>query len=140
MDEQHGRRVPEEFVDPRSMQSYRFLSVFQKVMALKTFEHKFIAFVHAPMDQDGIDKLTSHMDWILGASDNDPRLDDAAWEDMRSTITLEIVREASIEIVLRYFYNMGIDDYPLDIILDGWQDFGPSDGLYEIVSGLNYSE
>jgi hypothetical protein len=90
------------------------------------------------MDQDGIDKLTSHMDWILGASDNDPRLDDAAWEDMRSTTTLEKVREASIEFVLQDFYNMGIDDYPLDIILDGWQDFGPPDGLYEIVSGLNY--
>ena len=50
MDEIDGRRVLEEFVDPRNTQSYLdHLSVFGKVMALKTFEHKFVALFRAPM-------------------------------------------------------------------------------------------
>jgi hypothetical protein len=56
--ERHDRRVPEEFVDPRNTQSYHEdLSVFRKVMALITFRYKFIAFLRATMDQDGVDDL-----------------------------------------------------------------------------------
>ena len=57
-----GRQVPEEFVDPQNAQSYhKVLSVFNKGMALKTFEHKCIAVLRAPTrDQDGIDMLTSY--------------------------------------------------------------------------------
>jgi hypothetical protein len=43
MDGTHGKQVPEEFVDPRNTQAYhQHLSVFRKVMALKTFECRFI--------------------------------------------------------------------------------------------------
>ncbi len=68
MDETRGRRVPEEFVNPRNTQSYPHLSVFQKVMTLKTFEHKVITFLHnAPLDQDGIDSLVDLRQWFLDA-------------------------------------------------------------------------
>ena len=133
-----GQRVPEEFVDPRNQTDhYQLLSVFRKVMALKTFEHKFIDFLRAPMDQDGIDKIIRLRQWIL----EDPRLDDTDWGYLLSTATLEKVREASIELVLNNFYDMGMDDEPysccLDVILDGWQAIRPPDILYWYLTGLD---
>jgi hypothetical protein len=143
VDEKDGLRVPEEFVDPRNTQSYhQHLSVFQKVMALKTFEHKFIAFLHAPLDQDGIINLMSHRRWVLERMWVDPDLDDADWEDLHPTITLQRVWEASIEFVLLDFDSDGNDRYSLDIILGGWQVFSPygsgsENHLYSIITGLD---
>ena len=142
MDETQGRRVPEEFVDPRNMQSYQRLSVFHKVMALKTFEHKVITFLRAPMDQDGIDRLTRNREWVLDAMYQDPALYYMNWDDMLSTApTLGKVWEASIELFLEDFYNVGMDDEPysccLDVILDGWQAIRPPDILYWYLTGLD---
>ena len=127
MDETQGRRVPEEFVDPRNKQSYQRLSVFHKVMALKTFEHNVIAFLRAPMDQDGIDRMISNREWVLNhrwAQDINP-------EGLLSIAALEKVREASIALVLDDFYDAGMEDsYCLDVILGGWQAFPAPDDLY----------
>ena len=125
MDETQGRRVPEEFVDPRNTQSYHNLSIFHKVMALKTFEHKVIAFLRAPMDQDGIDKLMSNRRSILHFMYQDSVLHDMGdWEDLLSRATLEKVRKASIESVLGDFYDAGVEDSCcLDVIIHGWQAF-----------------
>ena len=73
-------------MDPRYTQSYhhQHLSVFRKVMALKTFEYKFIAFLQAPMDQDGVDNLISHQQWVLKSMLGDPRLYDVNLEDLLS--------------------------------------------------------
>jgi hypothetical protein len=122
MDETHDQRVPEEFVDPRCMPSYEQLSVFGKAMALKTFEHKFIAFLHAPLDQDDIDNFTDIQQNILECMEDDSDIDNA--EDLMSTITLQKVWEAFIEFVLIDFYEHGIDRYSLDVILaGGWHSF-----------------
>jgi hypothetical protein len=129
MDETHDKRVPEEFVDPRCMPSYEQLSVFGKVMALKTFEHKFIAFLHAPLDQQGIANFRRVQQYVLERMVDDPYLDDV--EDLLPTITLQRVWEAFIDFVLNDFYRHGIDRYSLDIILaGGWHSFD----LYDIVS------
>jgi hypothetical protein len=114
MDEINGDRVPEEFVDPRYTQSYhQHLSVFRKVMALKTFECNFIAFLHAPLNQDDIDHL---MGFNLLVE----------LENMLSTrITIEEAKEACIEFILDEFYEFGMHSaYYLDVVLDGWQEFG----------------
>jgi hypothetical protein len=136
MDEINGDRVPEEFVDPRNTQSYhQHLSVFRKVMALKTFECKFIDFLHAPLDQDGIDTMTRLQHIVL---ENVVERHDA--ECLLSTITLEKVKEASIEFVLDDFHNRGIDRYSLRVVLGGWQEFGFDDvddfyQFYLIITG-----
>ena len=120
MDEARGRRVPEGYVDPRNTQSYHYVSVFQKVMALKTFEHKVIAFLRGPvLDQDGIDRMIHNREWVLN-------LPYAPNMDPESTSTLEKVREASIELILDNFYDvLGMEEhsYCLDVILGGWQAF-----------------
>ena len=80
VDEARGRQVPAEFVDPRNTESYQYqlLSVFGKVMALKTFEFKFIASLHATsMNQDGIDNLMCHHQYVFNRLSEAPRLDDA---------------------------------------------------------------
>jgi hypothetical protein len=135
MDDQHDRRVPGDFVDPRNTQSYhQHLSVFQKVMALKKFEHKFIALLHSPMDQDGIDNLT----WMLNTMAEN--IVDRG--ELLRTVTFEKVREASIEFVLIDFYRNGIDGCSLDVVLGGWQAFGLPDfsswnRLYSIITGTS---
>ena len=108
------------------------MGIFHKVMVLKTFEHNVIAFLRAPMDQDGIDRMISNRESVLYFMLGDPGLDDADWEDLLSIATLEKVREASIELVLDEFYDAGMDDsYFLDVILDGWQAFSaPAELLY----------
>jgi hypothetical protein len=121
--ETHDQRVPEEFVDPRYMPSYEHLSVFGKVMALKTFEHKFIALLHAPLDQDAIDNFIDIQQYVLERMSEDSDIDNV--EDMLPTITLQRVWEAFIEFVLVDFYDYGIDRYSLDVILaGGWRSFG----------------
>jgi hypothetical protein len=144
MDEARGRRVPEVFVDPRNTQYYdQHLSVFRKVMALKTFEHRFIDFLHAPLNQDGLDNLTWHRLWVLRIMrimSADPRYEDIDEEDLLSIATLEKVREACIEFVLNDFYHVGIDGYSLVVILAGWQEFSLRDiisrsRLYSIIMG-----
>jgi hypothetical protein len=124
VDETRDQRVPEEFVDPRYMPSYEQLSVFGKVMAVKTFEHKFIAFLHnAPPDQVCIGNFTDIQQNILERMEDDSDIDDG--EDPMSTITLQRVWEELIDSVLIDFYSHGIDRYSLDIILpDGWHSIG----------------
>jgi hypothetical protein len=118
MEETHGRRVPEEFVDPRNIPSYYGdLSVYKKAMALKTFGYKFIAFLRAPLDHDEIAHFTGIQQYVLERISNDPYLDDA--EDPLSTITIQKVWEAFIEFVLIDYYEHGIDRYSLDVILAG---------------------
>jgi hypothetical protein len=135
------QRVPEEFVDPRYMPSYEQLSVFGKVRALKTFEHKFIAFLHAPLDQDGIANFRYIQQYVLERMVDDPYLDDV--EDMLPTITLQRVWEAFIEFVLVDFYDYGIDRYSLNVILaDGWRSFdfygsGSCHHYYNIITGTD---
>jgi hypothetical protein len=121
--ESHDKRMPEEFVDPRNTQSYhQHLSVFRKVMALKTFECNFIDFLHVPMDQGGIDEMMRIHQWVLyRMSEEYAHVDDV--EDMVSTITLEKVREACIEFVLTEFYKDGIEKHSQKLILGGWQAF-----------------
>jgi hypothetical protein len=124
MDEIGGDRVPEEFVDPRNTQSYhQDLSVFRKVMALKTFECKLIDLLHAPLDQDGIDDIARLQHFVL-ESVSESVMEGFEAECLLSTITLEKVKEARIEFVLDDFYNHGIDRYSLKVVLDGWQEFG----------------
>lgn len=54
-------------------------------MAFKTFEYKFIAFLHAPKDQDGIDNLISHRQSVLKSMLSDPRLYGVDLEDLLPT-------------------------------------------------------
>ena len=105
MDEARGRRVPEEFVDPRNhTDHYQLLSVFGKVMALKTFKYKFIDFLHAiSMDQDGIDDLLSHQQYVLD------QILEMDVEYLLLIVTLEKVRETCIGLVLADFYDKGIE-------------------------------
>jgi hypothetical protein len=140
--ETYGRRVPEEFEDPRNMPSYHDeqLSVFGKVMALKTFEYKFITFLHdSLLDQDGIDNLTAYHENVL----------DRLWEFhylynvldrayLLSTVTLEKVRKTCIELVLADFYYEGIDSWScLEVILGGWGGMGiwAGESLCDVVTG-----
>ena len=109
-------------------------------MALKTFEYNFIAFLHAPvMDQDGIDKLIVNREWVVNAMHADRRFeDDEDWEYLLSKITLEKVREESIQFVLNVFYYMGMDEPGnccLDVILNGWQAFSYPDLLFWYITG-----
>jgi hypothetical protein len=128
MDEEHDQRVPEAFVDPRNTKSYHqhSLSLFQKVMALKTFEYKFIALLHAPVDLDGIDNLMGHRGRVLHIMAE--CVVDCG--ELMRTVTFEKVREACIEFVLIAFYRNGIEGRSLDVVLGGWQAFG----CYEIGS------
>jgi hypothetical protein len=140
--ETYGRRVPEEFEAPRNMPSYHDeqLSVFGKVMALKTFEHKFITFLHdSLLDQDGIDNLTNFHGNVL----------DRLWEVhylynmldrayLLSTVTLEKVRKTCIELFLADFYYEGIDSWScLEVILGGWGGMGiwAGESLCDVVTG-----
>ena len=109
-DEIDGRRVPEEFVDPRNTQFChdRSLSVFGKVMALKTFEHKLITFLHAPVDQAEIDSLMRHRQWALRRVSRDPTLVDMDWGEVESsTATVEKSRVARIASLLDSFNRFG---------------------------------
>ena len=58
-------------------------------MALKTFEYKFIAFLHATsVDQDGIDNLMRHQQHVLDRISEAPRLVDVLdREYLLSTVT-----------------------------------------------------
>ena len=140
MDDTHGRRVPEEFVDPRNTESYHeLLSVFGKVMALKTFEHKFNYFLRATiMDQNGIDRLMILQQWSLYRIAVDPEFDDE--EDLLSMVTQEKIMEAIIAFVLVDFHGFGIERYSLDVLLNGWHAFRLccgccGDCLYSIITG-----
>jgi hypothetical protein len=132
VDEACGRRVPEEFVDPRNTQPYHdHLSVFQKVMALKTFEHKFIAFHHATtIDQDGIDIWISHRQSVLNVPSVDPFARYVNPEYLLSIATLEKVREACIALVIDDFYHDRFDNCSLDVILGGWRAFELYEGTF----------
>jgi hypothetical protein len=122
--ESHDKRVPEEFVDPRNTQSYhQHLSVFRKVMALKTFKCNFIAFLHAPMDQGGIDKMMRIHQSVLHRLSEIAHFHVGDVEDLLSTITLEFVREVCIGFVLIEFYQDGIEKHSQELILGGWQAF-----------------
>jgi hypothetical protein len=101
------------------------LSVFQKVMALKTFEHNFSAFLHAPMDQDGIDKLISLRQTIVQHMSDDSRLVDVNWEFLHDSIaTVEKVWAARIALfVLAHLNRFGMDGCSLDVVLGRWQAF-----------------
>jgi hypothetical protein len=116
-------------VDPRNTESYHQLaSVFQKVMALKTFEHKFITILHAPLDQDSIDKMMGLGQWALNIrSDRNTQQRTlnirSDRNDPPSIIILEKVRAACIEFVLIELYAKGIDQHSLDVILGGWPAF-----------------
>jgi hypothetical protein len=142
MDETHGLRVPEDFVDPRNQTDHcQLLSVFRKVMALKTFEYKFIAFLKAPLKQDDIANFMSHQRWVLERMSVDSYLDDA--EHLLSTITLHKVWEAFVEFVLIDFYEHGIDRCSLDVILaGGWHSIGfygsgSCHHFYSIITGTD---
>ena len=52
--------------------------------------------------------------------DEDHRLLDWDKEDLRSTTTLEKVKDEIFEVVLRDFDEVGIVRFSLDIILGGW--------------------
>jgi hypothetical protein len=134
--ESHDKRVPEEFVDPRNTQSYhQHLSVFRKVMALKTFECNFIDFLHAPMDQGGIDEMMRIHQWVLHHTSEYEYVhvgEDV--EALLSTITLEFVREACIGFVLTEFYKDGIEKHSKELILGGWQGFtGDINRIYPLI-------
>jgi hypothetical protein len=47
------------------------------VMALKTFERKFMDLLHAPLDEDDIDNLMTHQQHVLARMSRDPHFDDA---------------------------------------------------------------
>lgn len=121
MDEARGRRVPDEFVDPRNTESYHQLpSVFRKVMALKTFEYKYTTFLRAPLDQAGIDGMLRLRQLAVS------NIPDMYRFERPPTIPLEQVREACIAILLGEFYEKGIDsNNSLDVVLGGWQAFSP---------------
>jgi hypothetical protein len=134
--ERHGRRVPEEFEDPRDMPSYHdeHFSVFGKVMALKTFEHKFIAFLHdSLLDQDGIDNLTAYHENVLDRMSGDQNLHNMDWDCLLST-HLEKARKTCIELVLADFHNEGIDSCScLEAILGGSD--ASNQALHEVILG-----
>ena len=97
------------------------------------------AFLRAPMDQDGIDRMISDRESVLHFVHEDHGPDDTAWEDLLSIATLWKVKEASIELVVEDFYDAGMEDnYALDVILGGWQAFStPPDLLYCYITGLD---
>jgi hypothetical protein len=92
-------------------------------MALKTFECKFITFLHAPTDQDGIDNLMGHRRHVLNAF-AEYVVDHG---ELLSKATFEKVREACIGFALLDFYRDGIDGSCLDVVLGGWQAFSLRD-------------
>jgi hypothetical protein len=109
-------------------------------MALKMFKHKFIAFLHAPMDQDGITQVMIIPQWALNQMSVDPECDDDEDLLLSMMATQEKIREAIIAFVLVDFYGFGIDRYSLDVLLNGWQAFVVqcgciADSLYSIITG-----
>jgi hypothetical protein len=75
-------------------------------MALKTFERKFIAFLHATsLDQDGIDSLIRQRQSVFNQM-AEIRHDGGKYlEYLQSTATLEKVRKSRIAFILIHFYS-----------------------------------
>jgi hypothetical protein len=126
------------------------LSIFEclrKGDGSQDVQTQIIAFIYAPMNQDGIDNLRGHRHDLLNDMSQHDRLqrilDDEGWHHLLLRVTPEKVRVATIELVLTRFYNDGIDRYSLDIILGGWQVFSPNHGdiywnqLFSIITGFD---
>lgn len=123
-------RIPQEFVDPRHDETYETLDAFHKVRVMAEYRAKVLSFLRAPMDEEGRAKMSNFLksvkDEVTSIYVDSMNLTAQEHDVALASCTLERVMQVCVEefAVNDFLGERGMAGYCLQVVLEGWGDFG----------------